>query len=109
MAYIVTENCINCKHQDCVEICPVDCFYEGENFIVINPYECIDCGVCEHECPVEAISHHGDAERTWLDLNIELSKLWPRISQKGSVPADAEEWAKKKDKIQHLSKEAAPR
>ena len=89
MAYIVTESCINCKHQDCVEICPVDCFYEGENFVVINPNECIDCGICETECPVDAIKHHEDCDRKWVSINVAASKVWPNITTKGEVPADA--------------------
>lgn len=74
MTYVVTEDCIACKHMDCVEVCPVDCFYEGENFLVIHPDECIDCGVCEPECPVDAIKP--DIEpglEVWLDLNCHLA------------------------------------
>ena len=55
MTYIVNDKCIKCKLMDCVEVCPVDCFYEGKNMLVIKPDECIDCGVCEPECPVDAI------------------------------------------------------
>ena len=55
MTFVVTEACIKCKYTDCVEVCPVDCFYEGENMLVIDPDQCIDCGVCEPECPIDAI------------------------------------------------------
>ena len=103
MVYIVTESCINCKHKECVEVCPVDCFYEGENFVVINPHECIDCGVCEYECPVDAIVHHGAADRSWLDLNIKYSKLWPKVTEQGEVPADAEKLVNIPNKLQYLS------
>jgi len=104
MAYIVTENCIKCKYQDCVEVCPVDCFYEGENFLVINPEECIDCGVCEPECPAEAIAADSDPKTdAWKDINETYSKQWPNISRKGDVPADADEWKDKADKAALLS------
>jgi ferredoxin len=90
MTYVVTENCIKCKYMDCVEVCPVDCFYEGENMLVIHPDECIDCGVCEPECPAEAIKP--DAEpglEQWLKLNADFAKTWPNITQKKEAPADA--------------------
>jgi ferredoxin len=78
---------------DCVEVCPVDCFYEGENMLVIHPDECIDCGVCEPECPAEAIFSDSDnAAEPWLDLNRKYSGEWPNIVQKGRVPPDADEW-----------------
>lgn len=99
MTYIVTENCINCKYQDCVEVCPVDCFYEGPNFLVIHPDECIDCGVCEPECPAEAIVADTDLEdETWLEINTQYAKVWPNITRKGDAPADADEWNGKPDK-----------
>ena len=83
MTYIVNENCINCKYTDCVEVCPVDCFYEGENMLVIHPDECIDCGVCEPECPPEAILPDSEPEaEKWLDINREMSEIWPNIGQK---------------------------
>ena len=78
MTYVVNENCIKCKYMDCVEVCPVDCFYEGENMLVIHPDECIDCGVCEPECPVEAIKPDTEPGlEKWLSLNAEFSKIWP--------------------------------
>ena len=83
MTYVVTDNCIRYKYTDCVEVCPVDCFYEGENFLVINPDECIDCGVCEPECPAEAIK--ADTEPgldKWLKLNAEYAQVWPNITVK---------------------------
>jgi ferredoxin len=93
MTYIVTESCIKCKFMDCVEVCPVDCFYEGENFLVINPDECIDCGVCEPECPAEAIlPDTEDGLVEFLELNTRLSAVWPNITVKGESPADAEDW-----------------
>ena len=83
MTYIVNENCIKCKFTDCVEVCPVDCFYEGENMLVIHPDECIDCGVCEPECPVDAIqSDTEDGAEKWLVLNRDMSEKWPNITEK---------------------------
>ena len=99
MTYLVTDNCIKCKHMDCVEVCPVDCFYEGENMLVIHPDECIDCGVCEPECPVDAIVsdmnwHDPAALEEWTDLNRKYSEIWPNITQLRveDVPPDAAEW-----------------
>jgi ferredoxin len=98
MTYLVVDNCIKCKHMDCVEVCPVDCFYEGENFLVINPDECIDCGVCEPECPADAIRDESalsdDEVDKWMEINTKYSALWPVITQArpDDVPADAEEW-----------------
>ncbi|WP_176085054.1 ferredoxin FdxA [Martelella sp. HB161492] len=92
MTYVVTDNCIRCKYTDCVEVCPVDCFYEGENFLVINPDECIDCGVCEPECPAEAI--RPDTEPgldDWLKLNAEYSTQWPNITIKREPMDEAAE------------------
>jgi len=104
MTHLVTENCIKCKHTDCVDVCPVDCFYEGPNFLVINPDECIDCAVCIPECPVDAIRVDDDVEDKdfWYDLNERLSKKWPVITKKKPAPADAEEWAGKPNKIDLL-------
>ena len=104
MTYVVTENCIKCKHQDCVTVCPVDCFYEGENFLAIHPDECIDCGVCEPECPANAI--RPDTEpgiEPWLEINRKYSAIWPNITEIGTVPADAADWQDKPDKIKLLS------
>jgi ferredoxin len=82
MTYIVNENCIKCKYMDCVEVCPVDCFYEGENMLVIHPDECIDCGVCEPECPVDAIKPDTEPGlEKWLELNREYAEKWPNIDR----------------------------
>jgi len=93
VTYIVTDNCIKCKFMDCVEVCPVDCFYEGENMLVIHPDECIDCGVCEPECPANAISPDtGPGLESWLKLNADYASVWPNISVKRAPPADAEQF-----------------
>jgi ferredoxin len=93
MTYVVTENCIKCKYMDCVAVCPADCFYEGENMLVINPDECIDCGVCEPECPANAIAADSAPEAArWLKLNLDMSALWPNITSKGTAPADAKDF-----------------
>ena len=99
MAYVVTENCIKCKYMDCVEVCPVDCFYVGANMLVINPDECIDCGVCEPECPAEAIVPDSDDRAgEWAEPNRKYSESWPNITKKGPAPADADEWKGKPGK-----------
>ncbi|MEQ8652950.1 MAG: ferredoxin family protein [Kiloniellales bacterium] len=101
MTYIVNDACIRCKYMDCVEVCPVDCFYEGENMLVIHPDECIDCGVCEPECPPEAILPDTDpGAEAWLEMNREYSELWPNIVRKGTAPADADEFNGVKDKFE---------
>ena len=106
MTYVVTEQCIKCKYMDCVEVCPVDCFYEGENMLVIHPDECIDCGVCEPECPAEAIVPDSDEQAAaWQDINKEYADKWPNIMAKGESPSDADEWKGKPDKKQLLSSE----
>ena len=95
MTYVVTDNCIKCKYTDCVEVCPVDCFHEGPNFLAIDPEECIDCTLCEPECPAEAIFAEDDlpAEQAhFLALNAELAPQWPVLTEKRDPPADAEEW-----------------
>ena len=100
MTYVVVENCIKCKHMDCVEVCPVDCFYEGENFLVIHPDECIDCGVCEPECPAEAIlPDTDDGLEKWMEFATRFSAEWPNITRKGEPPADGPEWDGKPNKI----------
>lgn len=91
MTYIVNEKCIKCKHTDCVEVCPVDCFYEGENMLVIHPDECIDCGVCELECPVNAILPDTEPEaELWIEMNRKYAELWPNISEKIDAAPEAE-------------------
>ena len=86
MTYVVNEKCIKCKLMDCVNVCPVDCFYEGENMLVINPEECIDCGVCEPECPIEAITTEDVASQLMKDVNKEYSNIWPNISEGKESP-----------------------
>jgi ferredoxin len=105
MTYVVTEACINCKHTDCVEVCPVDAFHEGPNFLVIDPNVCIDCVACVAECPVEAI--YADAEvpkrlRNFTALNAELSRDWPGISRKREPLPEAGHWATVQDKLGEL-------
>ncbi len=107
MTYLVTEKCIRCKYTDCVEVCPVDCFYEGPNMLVINPDECIDCGLCAPECPVDAIYVEDDLPKKYdifLTLNAELAKKWPNITRRKAAPADADEWKEKEDKLSYLEK-----
>ena len=100
MTYIVKDECIKCKLTDCVEVCPVDCFYEGENMLVINPDECIDCGVCEPECPADAIfSDSEDGAERWAEINRKYSEIWPNINEKKIPPPDAEEWQNVEDKF----------
>ena len=106
MTYVVNQNSIKCKLMDCVEVCPVDCFYEGENFLTIKPDECIDCGVCEPECPVEAIKP--DTEEglnDWIEINKKYSEIWPNITKKRpeDVPSDQEKWRDVQDKLKYLS------
>jgi len=101
MTYVVTENCIKCKHTDCVTVCPVDCFYEGPNFLVINPDECIDCAVCVPECPIDAIYADTDLpedQKIFTEWNKELSKSWKRITKQKPALSDHEEWAGKPNK-----------
>ena len=107
MTYVVTESCIRCKYTDCVDVCPVDCFREGPNFLVIDPDECIDCTLCVAECPVEAIFAEDDVpvdQQHYTALNAELSKLWKPIVERKEGPADADEWASVKDKAQYLER-----
>ena len=104
MTYVVVENCIKCKYMDCVEVCPVDCFYEGDNMLVIHPDECIDCGVCEPECPVDAIKPDTESGlEKWLELNTQYSRSWPNITVKKAPPPDSKEWEGKPDKLQYFS------
>ena len=105
MTFVVTESCIRCKYTDCVEVCPVDCFYEGPNFLVINHDECIDCALCEPECPVNAIYSEDELpeeQQQFLQINAKLAQQWPNITIKKAAPADAEEWNEVKDKLQYL-------
>lgn len=102
MTYVVTEQCVGCKHTDCVEVCPVDCFHEGANFLAINPDECIDCGLCEPECPEEAIRSEVDlaeSELHLIDLNRQLALGWPKITTCKPALADASEWQGRPDRL----------
>ena len=105
MTFVVTDICIKCKYTDCVEVCPVDCFYEGENMLVIHPDECIDCGVCEPECPVEAIVPDTDEKADdYLELNREMSEKWPNITQSKDPLPEADEFKDKDGKYpEHFS------
>ncbi len=107
MAYVVTENCIRCKYTDCVEVCPVDCFHEGPNFLVIDPEECIDCTLCVPECPIDAIYAEDDVPDNmtdYIELNAELAKEWPVITQKIEALPDAADWDGKPDKRKYLER-----
>ncbi|MDE0743776.1 MAG: ferredoxin FdxA [Woeseiaceae bacterium] len=107
MTFVVTEACIKCKYTDCVEVCPVDCFHEGPNMLVIDPDECIDCTLCEPECPVDAILSEdelSDDQQKFLQINIELSEKWPVIVEIKDPPSDADEWVDVKDKLDHLER-----
>ena len=107
MTFIVVDNCIKCKYTDCVEVCPVDCFHEGPNFLVIDPDECIDCTLCEPECPAEAIFSEHDLpadQKHFLQLNAELTKLWPVITEKIDAPEDADAWKGVADKLKLLER-----
>ena len=107
MTFVVTENCIKCKYMDCVEVCPVDCFHEGPNFLVIDPDECIDCTLCEPECPANAIYAEDDVpadQQDFKQVNAELSRVWPTITEKKKSPADAAEWDGKPGKRPLLEK-----
>ncbi len=106
MTYVVIENCIKCKYTDCVEVCPVVCFYEGENMLVIHPDECIDCGVCEPECPAEAIKPDTEPDlEKWLALNAEYARVWPNITIKRDAPPEAKEFDGRAGKLALFSKE----
>ena len=107
MPFIVVESCIKCKYTDCVEVCPVDCFHEGPNMLVIDPDECIDCTLCEPECPVEAIMSDEDVDenmQNFIELNAELSREWPVINSMKDAPADADDWKEVKDKLKYLER-----
>jgi len=107
MTFVVTENCIKCKYTDCVAVCPVDCFHEGPNFLAIDPDECIDCALCEPECPAEAIFAEDDVpkeQQHFIALNEELCADWPVITEQKPPPGDAEEWDGKPDKLKLLER-----
>jgi len=105
MAYVVAEPCIKCKYTDCLDGCPVDCFYEGQNMLVINPEECIDCGLCLGQCPINAIYTAEDLPVKWAhykDINAQYSKLWPQITAKKDPLPEAAEFSKIEDKAAFL-------
>jgi len=107
MTFVVTENCIKCKFTDCVDVCPVDCFHEGPNFLVIDPDECIDCTLCEPECPANAIFAEDElpeGQEGFIALNEELAKNWPIITEVKEAPANAEDWNGKPGKLDLLEK-----
>ncbi|MNK11059.1 Ferredoxin 1 [compost metagenome] len=107
MTHVVTESCILCRYTDCVDVCPVDCFREGPNFLSIDPDECIDCAVCVAECPVNAIFAEEDVpadQQVFIKLNVELSREWPSITKTKLPMAEAEEWKDKTDKLQYLAR-----
>lgn len=102
MTYVVTDNCIKCKYTDCVSVCPADAFYEGPNFLAINPDDCIDCDLCPVECPAEAIFFEKDVpkgQEAFIALNAELSQQWPRIVEVIAPPEDAQQWDGVPDKL----------
>lgn len=105
MTFVVSEKCIRCKYTDCVEVCPADCFHEGKNFLAIDPEECIDCGLCEVECPVGAIYAEEDLpedSKEYLELNAKLAKKWPKIACQKEPLQDADEWSDVKNKRKYL-------
>ena len=105
MTFVVTEACIRCKYTDCVDVCPVDAFCEGPNFLVIDPDECIDCAVCVAECPVNAIYAEEDVpadQQQFIKLNIELSRKWPSITKTKAALPDADKWKDVPQKMQLL-------
>ena len=107
MTYVVVESCIKCKYTDCVEVCPVDCFREGPNMLIIDPEECIDCNLCVPECPVDAIFPDDEVpedQQEFTQLNADLSKLWPTLAVKKDAPPDADKWAEIKEKRHLLEK-----
>ena len=109
MAYVVSEACIGCKYTDCVAVCPVDCFYEGPNFLAIDPVDCIDCALCVIECPVDAIYHDHElppdqAHMAALNAELVLLPSWKPLTHRKPAPPDAEAWKDRSDKLPHLQR-----
>ncbi len=110
MAYVVTESCIKCKYTDCVEVCPVDCFYEGPEFLVIHPDECIDCGLCEPECPIEAIYADDELPENqiqFIEINAKLADVYENITEAKDALPDADNYKDIEEKVQFLNIEVA--
>lgn len=105
MVSVVTEKCIKCKYTDCVEVCPVDCFYEGKNMLAINPDECIDCGLCRMECPINAIVTDDEASEEEIELNTKYSLEWPNITSKKDPMPEADEYKNVENKLEMLDPE----
>src|SRR5690349_5238047 len=99
MTHVVTDACVKCKYTDCIEVCPVDCFYECKLMVVINPQECIDCGVCIPECPVDAIKPEAEELIDWLEINKKYSSVWPKITQKKTPLPNADDYKTETDKF----------
>ncbi|MCD6026491.1 MAG: ferredoxin family protein [Solimicrobium sp.] len=107
MTHVVTESCIRCRYTDCVDVCPVDCFRVGPNFLVIEPDECIDCAVCVAECPVNAIFAEEDVpadQQAFIKINVDLARSWPAITKTVAHLPDADQWKDVKEKIQFLKR-----
>jgi len=108
MTFVVTENCIKCKYTDCVDVCPVECFHEGPEMLVINPDECIDCALCVPECPIEAIFEEDDLpedQTYFIEINKQLSAKWPIIEGMIPAPEDADDWNGMPDKIRFIEED----
>ena len=104
MTHVVTDKCVKCKYTDCVEVCPVDCFYEGELMLVINPDECIDCGVCVSECPIDAIKSESDELLDWVERAKKFAQIWPNITRKKAPLIDAEMYSAEENKFEKYIK-----
>lgn len=110
MAHIVAEPCIKCKYTDCVEVCPVDCFHEGVNFLTIDPDVCIDCGLCVPECPTQAIFPEEDLPDKWaeyVEINARLAAEWPELTEKKDALPEADEFKDVEDKRAMLDETSA--
>lgn len=104
MTYVVTDACVKCKYTDCIDVCPVNCFKEGELMVIINPDECIDCGVCEIECPIGAIEQEGPDNLIWVERAKEFSKTWPSIEVGKKPLPDADKYKDEENKFEKYIK-----